>query len=122
MLDLASIADLETKANSSDLELKADASELVKKIDKLGGTMTGDLYFNLANDLTRSFGVTDISPGKSAVLIMGSILNSIILSHNNYLLTSADKGTKFTCASGDTCLLGGDADAKAEFFSRYPYE
>jgi len=116
MLDLASIADLETKANSSDLELKADASELIKKIDKLGGTITGDLYFNLANDLTRSFGVTDISAGKSAVLIMGSILNSIILSHNNHLLISADKGTKFTCASGDTCLLGGDADAKAEFF------
>jgi hypothetical protein len=56
---------------------------MVSKVNKVGDELSGDLNILLNEDKLRSFGVTDINPGKSVSLLLGDINNQIRLRASN---------------------------------------
>ena len=61
---------LKTNNAGKDLENRINT-----KLDKSGGTVTGDLKISLADDRLRTFGVSDIEAGKSVELRLGDVSN-----------------------------------------------
>ena len=85
-------------------------------VKKNGDTMTGNLHLLLDADNSRTFGVSNIDTGKEVSLLLGNNANQIRHKFGEAVEVSAVYGTKFSCACGDTCILGGKDDGGAIFY------
>ena len=95
-----------------DQKFKTLSSNLASKVNKVGDSITGDFHILLRDDRLRTFGVSDITTGKSVSLLLGDELNQI---HHNYghpLKISTTYGTKFICPAGETCRIGTANDPR----------
>jgi F5/8 type C domain len=89
---------------------------MVSKVNKVGDELSGDLNILLNEDKLRSFGVTDINPGKSVSLLLGDINNQIRHNYGHPIKIAASHGIKVTCPGGEVCRWGSQTDARATFF------
>ena len=69
-----------------------DPNQFVKKS---GDSITGDLGIYIGNDTTREFGVSDIGPSKSVLLMLGSLNNAIYHEHGQSIEFKSEHGIKF---------------------------
>ena len=84
---------------------------LHSKVNKAGDNVSGDLKILLDEDTLRSFGVTDISAGKSVSLLMGDVDNQIRHNFGHPIKLAATHGVSFTCSAGKICQLGTETGA-----------
>lgn len=96
--------------NTSYIDYKIKAL-LHSKVNKAGDNVSGDLNILLDEDTLRSFGVTDISAGKSVSLLMGDVDNQIRHNFGHPIKLAATHGVSFTCPAGKICQLGTETDA-----------
>src|ERR1051325_920184 len=71
-------------------------------LSKSGDTMNGNLILRLNDDITRVFGVSDISTGKDVLLYLGNTSNYIAHRFNDPVPITSGYGTKFTSSAGTT--------------------
>jgi len=90
---------------------------MMSKVNKAGDELSGDLKILLNEDKLRSFGVTDINPGKSVSLLLGDIDNMIRHNYGHPIKVTASHGIKFTCPGGEVCRMGSQADGRTRFFT-----
>ena len=76
------------------------------KVSKSGDTITGDLKLLLNDDNIRTFGVGDITIGKSVSLQLGDSLNQIRHNFGHALKIGAVNSVKVTCPVGEVCRMG----------------
>lgn len=76
------------------------------KVSKFGDIITGDLKLLLNNDNIRTFGIGDITNGKSVSLLLGDTLNQIRHNFGHALKIAAANGVKFACPAGEVCRMG----------------
>ena len=69
-----------------------DPNQFVKKS---GDSITGDLGIYIGGDTTRQFGVSDIGPSKSVLLMLGSLNNAIYHEHGQPIEFKSLHGVKF---------------------------
>ena len=94
------------------------STNLATKVDKIGDTLTGNLYLSADNVKERSFGVKDISDGKSVLCLLGDVNHKIqYISGPNPMNFSSNNGYKFTTACGEVCCLGNSNDNKSSFYN-----
>jgi len=91
------------------------STNLTSKVNKAGDTISGDFKMLINDDQIRTFGVTDIGTGKSMSLLLGDDDNQIRHNFGHPLKIAAVYGTKFTCPAGETCRMGAQSDARAQF-------
>jgi hypothetical protein len=91
------------------------SANLATKVDKSGDTLSGNLYLSVNNDKERSFGVIDISDGKSVLFMLGDVNHKIQYIYGHPMILSSNNGYKFTNACGDICDLGNNNDTKSYF-------
>ena len=99
-------------SHNIDQKFKTLSSNLASKVNKVGDSINGDLYILLNDDKLRTFGITGISTGKSASLLLGDKLNQINYNFGHPLKISATYGTKFICPAGETCRMGTASDPR----------
>jgi len=92
------------------------SSNLTSKVDKSGDTIAGDLTLLVNDDQQWTFGVSDLSSGKYASLLLGDQNNQIRHIYGHPLKIAAVYGTKFTCPNGDICRMGADNDVRAHVY------
>jgi len=92
------------------------STNLTSKVNKSGDIISGDLKLLASEDSLRTFGVSDLSSGKSMKLLLGNEDNQIRHNFGHPLKIAALHGTKFTCPLGDICRLGAENDARAHFY------
>src|SRR5271165_6937387 len=95
----------------------AAASAAASKVSKSGDTMSGDLNILLSDNNTRTFGVSDISAGKTVSLLLGNIDNQIkhefnsplkIIATNGIVIANGTKNTVCLFGAENTTLFKGD--------------
>src|SRR5271157_698494 len=86
----------------------AAASAAASKVSKSGDTMSGDLNILLSDNNTRTFGVSDISAGKTISLLLGSINNQIKHEFNSPLKIISTNGIVIANGTENTCLFRAD--------------
>ena len=88
------LSEAATKGYVDSLTSSIDPNQFVKKT---GDSITGDLgiYFGNEGDTTRVFGVSDIGPSKSVVLMLGSLNNAIYHEHSKPIEFKSEHGVKF---------------------------
>ena len=100
----ASGTTVEKPASASASEGSVDLEEIEQKIsslntrkfDKDGGFITGDVSLQLSSDeTTRTFGLSNMSPGKDFVVMLGSASNAIYHEHGTPIEILSDHGVKF---------------------------
>ena len=92
------------------------STNLTSKVNKSGDNISGDLKLLLNDDTLRTFGVSDLSSGKSMSFLLGNEDNQIRLNFGHSLKIAAFCGTKFTCPKGDICKMGTENDARTYFY------
>jgi hypothetical protein len=92
------------------------STNLASKVNKSGDSLTGDLNILLNEDTLRTFGVGDISSGKSVSLLFGDLDNQVRHNFGCAWKIMASYGIKFFCAAGEICRMGTFNDARAVFF------
>ena len=60
-----------------DQKFKTIGTNLATKVNKIGDTISGNLYILLNDEGLTTFGVSDIGTGKSVSLLLGDINNQI---------------------------------------------
>ena len=105
-----------------DQKLTALSNSLTSKVNKSGDNISGDLNLLVNDDLVRTFGVSDLSSGKSMSLLLGDLDNQIRHNYGHPLKIAAVNGTKFTFPRDDICRLGAEDDARTHFLSRRCYK
>ena len=93
------------------------STNLALKANKNGDTLTGDLYLSYENNNERSFGIKDISEGKSVSLLLGDYANQIRYNYGHPMKFAAVHGYKFTSLCGDVCKLGGSDSTNSHFYN-----
>src|SRR5271165_6390683 len=93
------------------------STNLAVKVDKNGDTLTGDLYLSCENDNERSFGIKDITEGKSVSCLLGDCANQIRYNYGHPIKFAAIHGYKFTNSCGDVCKLGGSDSTNSHFYN-----
>ena len=92
------------------------STNLTSKVNKSGDIISGDLKLLTNDDPLRTFGVSDLSSGKSMSLLLGNEDNQIRHNFGHPLKIAALHGAKFTCPLGDICRLGAENDARTHFY------
>jgi len=92
------------------------SSNLTLKVNKSGDTMAGDLTLLVNDDQQWTFGVSDLSSGKDASLLLSDQNNLIRHNFGHPLKIAAVYGTKFTCHNGDICRMGAENDVRTHFY------
>ena len=92
------------------------STNLASKVDKSGDIISGDLKLLANDDPLRTFGVSDLSSGKSMSLLRGNQDNRIRHNHGHPLKIAALRGTKFTCPLGDICKIGSENYARIQCY------
>jgi hypothetical protein len=87
------------------------STNLASKVNKSGDCMTGDLNILLNGDKLRTFGVSDMTTGKSVSLLLGDDLNQIRHHYGHAIKIGALHGLKVTCPTGEVCRMGSKIDA-----------
>ena len=94
------------------------SSNLATKVDKIGDTLTGNLYFSCEMMKNRTFGVKDISEGKSVSLsFRRDWAHEIRYNYGHPIKFAAIHGYKFTSSCGDVCKLGGSDSTNSHFYN-----
>jgi len=106
----------DVNSHYADQKFTTLSSNLTSKVNKSGDTVSGDLTLLVNDDSIRTFGVSDLSSGKSMSLLLGDQNNQIRHNYGNPLKIAAANGTKFTCPQGDICRMGAENDIRAHFF------
>src|SRR5271165_704076 len=86
----------------------AAANAAASKVSKSGDTMSGDLNILLSDNNIRTFGVSDISAGKTVSLLLGNNDNQIKHEFNSPLKIISANGTVIANGTENTCLFGAD--------------
>ena len=81
---------------------------LAKKLDKTGGTLTGDLEISFGSDDSRTFGISQISQNKIVNLNLGNSLNGITHTSGYAMHFKSENGVRFVCGGESVCQLGCD--------------
>jgi hypothetical protein len=97
-----------------DEKFKTLSANLATKLNKAGDIMTGDLKLLLSDNMLRTFGVGDITDGKSVSLLLGDELNQIRYNFGRALEIDALHGLKINCPHGGVLQMG---DGNAVFFN-----
>ena len=92
------------------------STNLASKVEKFGDVISGDLNLLVNNDSLRTFGVSDLSSGKSMSLLLGDQDNQMRHNHGHSLIIAALHGTKFTCPVADICKIGSENDTRMKIF------
>ena len=93
------------------------STNLALKANKIGDTLTGDLYLSCENDDERCFGIKDISEGKTASYLLGDYSHQIRYNYGHPMKFAAIHGYKFTSSCGDVCKLGGSDSTNSHFYN-----
>src|SRR5271156_1644685 len=93
------------------------STNLALKANKNGDTLTGDLYLSCENNDERSFGIKDITEGKSVSYLLGDCAHQIRYNYGNPMKFAAIHGHKFTSSCGDVCKLGGSDNTNSHFYN-----
>src|SRR5271165_6128476 len=93
------------------------STNLAVKVDKSGDTLTGDLYLSCENDDERSFGIKNITEGKSISYLLGDYAHQIRYNYGHPIKFAAIHGYKFTSSCGDVCKLGGSDSTNSHFYN-----
>ena len=93
------------------------STNLALKANKIGDTLTGDLYLSCENDDERSFGIKGITEGKSASYLLGDYSHQIRYNYGHPIKFAAIHGYKFTSSCGDVCKLGGSDSTNSHFYN-----
>ena len=97
--------------------LKLLHTNLQTKVDKFGDTISGNLNILVEHDESkRTFGVPNISTGKTVILYLGDAKNMIYHKFDDPMLMTATHGLKFSTPDGNVCHLGGD-NTKSLFYN-----
>jgi len=94
-----------------DQKFKTLISNLSSKVNKSGDLMTGDLKISMNDDKLRTFGVCNMTAGKSVSLLLGDELNQIRHNFGHAIKIGAIHGLRITCPVGEVCQLGTQSDA-----------
>src|SRR5271165_5807707 len=87
----------------------AAASAAASKVSKSGDTMSGDLNILLSDNNIRTFGVSDISAGKTISLLLGNNDNQIKHEFNSPLKIISTNGIVIANETENpVCLFGVD--------------
>jgi len=97
-----------------DQKFKTLSTNLATKLNKAGDKMTGDLKLLLKENMLRSFGVCDITAGKSVSLLLGDELNQIKYNFGGALEIDTLHGLRVNCPLGEVLRVG---DSSATFFN-----
>jgi len=100
-----------------DQKFKTLSTNLATKVNKTGDIISGDFNIILNDAELRTFGVSDISTGKSVSWLLGNIDNQIRHNFDHAIKIAATHGTKFTCEAGDICRLGTQTSSRAQFYN-----
>lgn len=100
-----------------DQKFKTLTTNLASKLNKSGDTMVGDLKFLLSHDKLRTFGVTDLTNGKSLSLLLGDQWNQIRHNFGHALEIDTQHGLKIISPHGEVLQIGTQSDASAIFFN-----
>src|SRR5271155_4562366 len=92
-------------------------TNLALKVNKIGDTLTGDLYLSCENNNERSFGIKDITDGKSVSCFLGDYANQIHYNYGHPMKFAAIHGYKFTSSCGNVCKLGGSDSTNSHFYN-----
>src|SRR5271156_4837435 len=103
--------------NYVDQKFVALSANLALKVNKIGDTLTGDLYLACENDNERSFGMKDIAEGKSVSYLLGDNAHQIRYNYGHPMKFAAIHGYKFTSSCGDVCKLGGSDSTNSHFYN-----
>src|SRR5271155_149987 len=93
------------------------STNLALKANKIGDTLTGDLYLSCENDDERSFGIKGIIEGKSASYLLGDNSHQICHNYGHPIKFAAFHGHNFTSSCGDICKLGGSDSTNSHFYN-----
>ena len=104
-------------STDNDQKFKTLSTNLALKLNKSGDSMTGDLKLLLSDERLRTFGVSDITSGKSVSLLLGDELNQIRHDLGRAIEIDAQHGLKVTCQHGEVLQIGTQIDASAIFFN-----
>jgi hypothetical protein len=92
-------------------------------VRKSGDSITGDLGIYIGNDTTREFGVSDIGPSKSVLLMLGSLNNAIYHEHGQSIEFKSEHGIKFNhdiimsdCSIGSLRQPTSDSQAATKLY------
>jgi hypothetical protein len=97
-----------------DQKFKTLSANLATKLNRAGDRMTGDLKLLLKDNMLRTFGVNDITAGKSVSLLLGDELNQIRYNFGRALEIDALHGLQINCPLGEVLRVG---EASATFFN-----
>jgi hypothetical protein len=103
--------------NYVDQKFVALSTNLALKVNKIGDTLTGDLYLSFKDDNERSFGIKDITEGKSISLLLGDYAHQIRYNYGHPMKFAAVHGYRFTSSCGDVCKLGGSDSTNSHFYN-----
>src|SRR5271155_4716477 len=92
-------------------------TNLALKVNKIGDTLTGDLYLSCENNNERSFGIKDITKGKGVSCLLGDYENQICYNYGHPIKFAAIHGYKFTSSCGNVCKLGGSDSTNSHFYN-----
>ena len=107
-----------TIRSDTDKKFRTLSTNLALKMNKSGDVMTGDLKILLSDDaMQRIFGVSDITAGKSVILLLGDEMNLIRNNFGCALEIDAQHGLKIISAHGEVLQIGTQTDASATFFN-----
>ena len=107
------------KISENDQKFKTLSLNLASKLDKSGGNVDGDLKMLLNGDEIRTFGVSDISSGKSVSFLLGDVENQIRNNYGHAIKIAASHGVKFTSPGGEICQIGTQHDANLSMRNNY---
>ena len=100
-----------------DEKFKTLSTNLRTKVDKFGDTISGNLNILVEHDESkRTFGVPNISTGKTVIFYLGDAKNMIYHTFGDPMEMSASRGLKFSTPDGNVCHLGGDS-TKSLFYN-----
>src|SRR5271155_92389 len=103
--------------NYIDQKFMTLSTNLALKVYQIGDTLIGDLYLSCENNNEKSFGIKDITEGKSVSCLLGDYTNQIRYNYGHPMKFAAIHGYKFTSSCGDVCKLGGSNSTNSHFYN-----
>ena len=88
---LTSVANL-TLDHDVAMKTYIDSDSAIDKVSKRGDTVTAELQISVSSDVSRLTGCTDLTEGKSSLLVLGNHENQLQLTMNSPVTTETSHG------------------------------